>query len=407
MSQFYQGIAGGGGGGSVIQTVTGNTGGPIAPVANNINLLGQDGITVNGSVGTEMITPRGSGTLNMFLGQGSGNLTLSGSANVGYGGNSLFSLTSSLDNVACGVNTLRNLTTGQGRNTAVGGSALFSLISGRDCVAIGAAAAENNLQNEIVAIGSNALLSNSTGSHNTAIGTAALSLNVTNSNSTAIGYAALANAISSGNTATGYFCLENLTSGNGSNSAYGSNVGINLLTGSFNCLFGISAGNNYTSSESSNILIANSGSVGESHTLKIGTQGSGNGEVNKCFIAGIVGATQANPEQVWINNATNQLFTFNGIVGPYTATPASYQVLATDYTIGVTSTAAARTITMPNSGIAQGQSWVIKDESGGAATNNITISGNGFNIDGAATFVISTNYGSVDIYWNGSAYFIF
>ena len=90
----------------------------------------------------------------------------------------------------------------------------------------------------------------------------------------------------------------------------------------------------------------------------------------------------------------------------YTATPISYQVLGTDAIIGVTSTAAARTITMPNASLTTGQQWEIKDESGAAATNNITVSGNGFNIDGAATYVINTNYGSVSIYWSGTNYFL-
>lgn len=90
----------------------------------------------------------------------------------------------------------------------------------------------------------------------------------------------------------------------------------------------------------------------------------------------------------------------------YTATPISYQVLGTDAIIGVTSTAAARTITMPNASLTTGQQWEIKDESGGAATNNITVSGNGFNIDGAANYVISTNYGSVSIYWSGSNFYL-
>lgn len=88
----------------------------------------------------------------------------------------------------------------------------------------------------------------------------------------------------------------------------------------------------------------------------------------------------------------------------YTATPISYQVLGTDAIIGVTSTASARTITMPNTNLVTGQVWTIKDESLAAATNNITISGNGTNIlasTSASTYVINTNGGSVDIYYNG------
>lgn len=93
-------------------------------------------------------------------------------------------------------------------------------------------------------------------------------------------------------------------------------------------------------------------------------------------------------------------------LGNYIATAISYQMLSTDAIIGVTSTAAPRTITMPSTSMSVGQLWTIKDESGGAGTNNITISGNGYNVDGSATYVINNNYGSIDIYWNGSAFFI-
>ncbi len=91
----------------------------------------------------------------------------------------------------------------------------------------------------------------------------------------------------------------------------------------------------------------------------------------------------------------------------YTATAISYQVLVTDKIVGVTSNASARTITMPNAGMIAGQSWTIKDEAGTAqSANNITVSGNGANIDGSSTYVINVNYGSITLYWNGTAFFI-
>jgi hypothetical protein len=95
----------------------------------------------------------------------------------------------------------------------------------------------------------------------------------------------------------------------------------------------------------------------------------------------------------------------NRLIEAYTATAISYQVLGTDAIIGVTSTAAARTITMPLAPTV-GQIWTIKDESGGAAAFNITVAGNGWLIDGAATFLINTNYGSVDLYFSGLGFFI-
>lgn len=103
----------------------------------------------------------------------------------------------------------------------------------------------------------------------------------------------------------------------------------------------------------------------------------------------------------------NILAPLGGFAPSYTATAVSLAMTNTMYTVGVTSTAAARTITLPNpASLNTGQKFTVKDESGAAGTNNITISGNGANIDGAATKVISTNFGSVDLYFNGTNFFV-
>jgi len=78
----------------------------------------------------------------------------------------------------------------------------------------------------------------------------------------------------------------------------------------------------------------------------------------------------------------------------------------TDVIIAVTSTAAARTITLRTADTVGRRTYIIKDESGGAAANNITVATEGAQlIDGAATYVIATNYGSVTLYSNGSNWF--
>lgn len=68
--------------------------------------------------------------------------------------------------------------------------------------------------------------------------------------------------------------------------------------------------------------------------------------------------------------------------------------------IGVNNTASARTITLPlcNS-TTEGIQYTIKDESGAAGTNNITIQRKASDtIDGATSYVVATNYQSVDVY---------
>lgn len=58
MSYINTGIAGSGA--SVVQTITGNSGGPVGPsVSDNINLLGAGGILVAGNAGTNTLTITG------------------------------------------------------------------------------------------------------------------------------------------------------------------------------------------------------------------------------------------------------------------------------------------------------------------------------------------------------------
>lgn len=94
--------------------------------------------------------------------------------------------------------------------------------------------------------------------------------------------------------------------------------------------------------------------------------------------------------------------------GDYTATAANYTVTS-DRVVAVTSTAAPRTITLPDvNKLRPGYSVVVKDESGGAATNNITITtvlGETFE-GGGTTKVINTNFGYFRLYSNGSQWFI-
>lgn len=92
-----------------------------------------------------------------------------------------------------------------------------------------------------------------------------------------------------------------------------------------------------------------------------------------------------------------------------TATATAYTAKVTDGYVGVTSTAAARTITLPKAADAgEGKVLIVKDESGAANTNNITVDGDGSEtIDGATTKVINTAYGVVRLICTGTAWFTF
>ena len=87
--------------------------------------------------------------------------------------------------------------------------------------------------------------------------------------------------------------------------------------------------------------------------------------------------------------------------------------LTSDYIIAMTDTAAARAVIISTEDVSTGSAtsarkFVIKDESGGAAAQNITVTlESGGTIDGAATYVINQNYQSIDLYINGTNGFVF
>lgn len=113
-----------------------------------------------------------------------------------------------------------------------------------------------------------------------------------------------------GNSITGFGCLSSLTTGS-ENCGFGYQTMRALDTGTANCAFGtqalyqitsgsnniaiagdnILAGGAYTGAESSNIVIGNTGVVGESNVMRLGTTGGGAGQQNTTYIAGISGAT--------------------------------------------------------------------------------------------------------------------
>lgn len=81
-------------------------------------------------------------------------------------------------------------------------------------------------------------------------------------------------------------------------------------------------------------------------------------------------------------------------------------ILSSDWYIGVT--AVPLTLTLTTGSYATNQQFVIKDESGGASANNITIDTQGAEtIDGAATALISTNFGSLSILFDGTNFHLF
>lgn len=160
-----------------------------------------------------------------------------------------------------------------------------------------------------IAFGGTRFISNF-GTANTFVGSGSGNTTLSGTGNSGLGYFTFnATTSSSNNAALGFSSLSMLTSGTGSNTSIGASSGSFLLTGTANTFVGFDAGLNYTSSESSNILVGSSvaGTIGESNTIRIGTQGSGSGQQNATYIAGISGITVSNQNLVTVNTATGQL----------------------------------------------------------------------------------------------------
>jgi len=136
-------------------------------------------------------------------------------------------------------------------NVGIGTETLWNLTTGNDNTGVGHnAGTEITTGDSNVAIGESSLLSLETGDENCAVGDLSLSAIVSGSNNTALGS---------------------------------------------------QAGVAHTAADSSNIDIGNAGVLGESNTIRIGTQGSGAGQQDAAYIAGVYGVAVSTTQYVRID----------------------------------------------------------------------------------------------------------
>jgi hypothetical protein len=85
-----------------------------------------------------------------------------------------------------------------------------------------------------------------------------------------------------------------------------------------------------------------------------------------------------------------------------------YTVLSTDYYISVDSSGGAVTLRFPNAPTVN-QTWTVKDRTGNASANNISVTtvGGAVTIDGATTYTIISNYGSINLINNATSYEVY
>ena len=181
----------------------------------------------------------------------------SGAENVGIGYRAL-KLTTGNSNVAVGKNALATNSSAS-NNTAVGTSALAANTTGADNVAVGSnALASTTTASDNTAVGVNALDTNTTGDNNAAVGKNALDANTTGNFNTALGRGALAaNVTAHRSTAVGYNALTTANvSGNSNayNTAVGFGAGANVTDGTQNTLVGGLGGDAITTGVQNTIL---------------------------------------------------------------------------------------------------------------------------------------------------------
>jgi len=207
------------------------------------------------------------GTNNLFWGIDSGTFLTTGTGeNVGIGHLCLHNLSTGSENVGIGPNSFADLTTGI-RNCTIG---RYS---------------QNNLAG---------------GSYNCAIGVSSLFTNISGEGNMSFGYASLYTCTGDNNTAIGTIAGWLLTGGD-----YNTMIGPCTNSPTYT----IGTGSAYTGNESSNILFSNTGVNGESNTIHIGTQGTGNGQQDTCYIAGIYGVTVGGTNSAVLIDNTHMLGT--------------------------------------------------------------------------------------------------
>jgi hypothetical protein len=122
------------------------------------------------------------------------------------------------------------------------------------------------------------------------------------------------------------------------------------------------------------------------------------------------GSVTINPATVGSINSVNIGATTAGTgrftsltIGYRAVTGASATIAAADAIVGV-NYGGACALTLP--AVASGKKIIIKDESGAAITNNITITPATGTIDGASNIILNISYGAYTLYSNGTNWFV-
>jgi len=110
---------------------------------------------------------------------------------------------------------------------------------------------------------------------------------------------------------------------------------------------------------------------------------------------------QTKSSEVFTSSKITYQLTKEGAILPSTTKTANYTLVGSDARIYVDSSAGAFTLTLPASPT-NDKEYEIIDSVGSCNSNSVTIDGNGNNIIGNSTYLLSTSYEAVKLIFNGS-----
>ena len=228
--------------------------------------------------------------------------------------------------------------------------------------------------------------------NNTAVGSKSYQPLTTGACNSFLGsYSGKDNTTGNFNSGFGYKSLNSLTTSS-YNTGVGSESFSEITTGGFNIGLGYKAGNSCITSDSSNIFIGNIGSTGTSNTVRIGSQGTGDGEQDTCYIAGIYGSTVGATKGIVKVDSDGKLGMMpsgaNGeiLIGK-TGGESSWQSITAGSKIDVTP--GENSITISDSSETNYIMWGIAS----TWVSDATIGWNDIAYDGTDIFVVVSNYG--------------
>jgi hypothetical protein len=389
---------------TIVETLTGNTGGAVGATGNNINIVGTGVVTVTGNPATSTLTISDSGAVADSFVTGSGTATPSGG--------------------------VLNVPNGSNINTTGSGNTLTINLVNSPSVSGTVTAAGNIFASTNLAIlglgplaeagrGALTLLSDTNDVNDPFILFQKDRAGAAIQNGDSIGSIAWQGfdgtnfvtgsrirAVCTGTVATGQIpsdlefytnpvntggALQRMLIGNAGNVTINtpdSGVALTILGGGVNATGTITFPTVYST---------NIGSVATVVSI------ASTGQIGQTTITGGTGIT-VTPGANTITISGSGTSTLN-----YKAVSSSpYVVAATDDYLGVTSSSGAIQVNLPNAP-ATGRIYIIKDTAGSAATHNITVTtvGGSVTIDGATSFVMNTAYEAIEVIFNGVSYEVF